>query len=90
MAKVVLNGKEIVSEQQLHELLSQTLNFPEWYGKNLDALFDCLTDVTDETEILIIESDDLISKLGQRALLFLTVLRDAAIENSNIKISVQN
>ena len=89
MKQIVLNGKEIISEQALHELLSQALDFPGWYGNNLDALFDCLTDITDKTEILLTESDDLIAKLGERGLLILTVLRDAAAENSNIKISVQ-
>lgn len=90
MTKVVLNGREIASEQQLHQLLSKALNFPAWYGGNLDALFDCLTDVTDDAEISVIGYDDLTDKLGECALLILTVLRDAAAENSRLKISVQN
>jgi ribonuclease inhibitor len=28
---------------QLHEVLRQQLDFPAYYGKNLDALWDCLT-----------------------------------------------
>lgn len=28
------------------ELLGEGLRFPKWYGKNFDALYDCLTDLT--------------------------------------------
>jgi RNAse (barnase) inhibitor barstar len=28
------------------ELLGEGLHFPKWYGKNFDALYDCLTDLT--------------------------------------------
>ena len=90
MKKVVINGSEIASEQQLHKFIAENLELPEWYGGNFDALFDCLTDITDEVEIAIAGSDDLIDKLGERALIFLTVLRDASAESSNIKITVEN
>ena len=89
MIKLVLNGKEISSEQQIHRLLADALDFPTWYGENLDALFDCITDVTDDVEISVVESDDLVARLGERALLILTVLRDAAAGNSRLKISVE-
>ena len=28
---------------EVHERISKPLDFPEWYGKNLDALWDLLT-----------------------------------------------
>lgn len=28
----------------LHRILARTLDFPDWYGHNLDALADCLSD----------------------------------------------
>ena len=36
--------------------IGQQLAFPEWYGQNLDALFDCLTDpeVTPDTPTLLL------------------------------------
>ena len=36
-----------------HELLCQTLDFPLWYGHNLDALYDCLTDRTEKTMLIL-------------------------------------
>ncbi len=29
---------------ELHREIAQKLSFPHWYGKNLDALYDCLTE----------------------------------------------
>lgn len=29
--------------RQIHLILKEKLNFPEWYGENLDALWDLLT-----------------------------------------------
>ena len=41
----------ILSARQLHEKLSRLLIFPEWYGHNLDALHDCLTDLPSATRL---------------------------------------
>ena len=49
--KVIIDGNIISHRLQLHDFLASELNFPETYGKNLDALYDCLTDIHDETEI---------------------------------------
>jgi RNAse (barnase) inhibitor barstar len=31
--------------------IGRALGFPPWYGANLDALFDCLTDLPEQTEV---------------------------------------
>lgn len=39
---------------QIHEALMRDLDFPDYYGGNLDALWDCLTDILgDWAEIII-------------------------------------
>lgn len=43
----------ITRPRQLHRLLAQSLNFPIWYGHNLDALYDCLTELEEETRLVI-------------------------------------
>jgi ribonuclease inhibitor len=30
---------------EIHRILKESLNFPDYYGCHLDALFDCLTDM---------------------------------------------
>ena len=44
MAEIVLDGLELRSLEEVHDRFAQALALPEWYGRNLDALFDCLTD----------------------------------------------
>lgn len=52
MKEIVLDCSEIVDETQLHQALYQALHLPEWYGHNLDALFDCLTEL-EETHLTL-------------------------------------
>ena len=49
MKEIILDGSAIFTSSDLHEALSQALSFPSHYGKNLDALYDCLTDLSDDT-----------------------------------------
>ena len=42
-----------------HELLCQTLDFPLWYGHNLDALYDCLTDLESPVHLQLISWESL-------------------------------
>lgn len=42
-----------------HDYLKDVLNFPEYYGKNLDALYDCLCEIGVETEIVLINGEGL-------------------------------
>ena len=42
---LILNGELILNRETLHDILSSKLTLPEWYGRNLDALYDCLTDL---------------------------------------------
>ena len=50
-----LDGKLI--EKDGHDYLKEILNFPDYYGKNLDALYDCLCEIGAETEIVLINSE---------------------------------
>ncbi len=38
------------SEKEMHSKLASQLNFPGYYGRNLDALNDCLSDIEISTE----------------------------------------
>lgn len=49
MKKITLDLSEAKDRGQMHALLADAFEFPAWYGKNLDALYDCLTDITENT-----------------------------------------
>ena len=42
MKEIIVDCTGLETPGQLHEKLKTALSFPEWYGNNLDALFDCL------------------------------------------------
>lgn len=81
-----LDGEKIKNQEILHTTLAASLGFPPWYGRNLDALFDCLTDVREETEIRILQEDALQENLGKYAGALKAVLDAAAKENSQIRV----
>ena len=82
----IVDGNEVKSRDMLHNTLSESLDFPEWYGRNLDALYDCLTDVRDEVEIQLWNMDSLEKNLGNYAKVFVKVIHAAAGDNSKIRM----
>lgn len=43
--KYVLNAACMQERKETHEYLKKVLNLPDYYGENLDALYDCITDM---------------------------------------------
>ena len=60
------------------------LSFPDYYGHNLDALHDCLTDLTD-TQLVITDCAVPSAKM-EKWPGFLSVFFDAAEENPGLDI----
>lgn len=87
MTLIQMNCASITSGDALHETLRRLLFLPDCYGRNLDALYDCLTELP-ETLLFLSGTDAMQKALGPYADAFLQVLRDAAEENSGLKITV--
>lgn len=51
MRKVILNFRGLYSREAVHEYIAGKMGFPHYYGRNLDALFDCLTDISEPTAV---------------------------------------
>lgn len=86
MKFAIIDGNAVTSMEDIHKLLAQQLEFPEWYGSNLDALHDCLTDLHEEADVSIIHSDALLETLGPAFVRLSRVLSDAADENPYLKL----
>ena len=52
MRFIYINGKKLT-----HDALAEAFSFPPYYGRNLDALHDCLTEIAAHTMIVLTESD---------------------------------
>ena len=81
MKEITINCATIASMAEIHEILARELNFPQWYGRNLDALHDCLTDLSADTAIILADA----AKADPR---LIAVLRDASGENPHLRIYI--
>lgn len=87
--RVVLDGARILDRETLHDTLSEELELPEWYGRNLDALRDCLADRREDTVIEFRHQRELETVLGGYAEALFEMLRDVAVENSHIQLETE-
>ena len=60
----ILDGSRFTSKQEAHEYIQRTLGFPSYYGKNLDALDDCLSELSRDVGVIMTGADVARSALG--------------------------
>lgn len=88
MRKIHIPGDQFTTEEELHEFLQEHFNFPHYYGKNLDALYDALSEITEKTQVIVSSSIADEANLGEYGENFLTVLEEAAQDNEELKIKI--
>ena len=86
--RVTLSGNRMKTKASLHAYVVRKLKFPDYYGKNLDALHDCLSERSTPLHITVTYTERLKENLGDYAETFLQVLKDVAEENKHITITV--
>lgn len=89
MKTVYIDTKQISSVQLLQDFLRQELNCPSYYGGNLDALYDVLTTIHEDTEIYISKYENSQDKSFNRYMeRFLRVLHDAEMQNAYLTVII--
>ncbi|MBR3159895.1 MAG: barstar family protein [Atopobiaceae bacterium] len=56
--KVTLRESELATPEEAHARLALKLDFPDYYGANLDALEDCLGDIDEPTRIVLVRAEE--------------------------------
>lgn len=79
--KIYLDIRRLNERTEAHEYLKEQLGFPEYYGRNLDALFDYLTEIG-ETDIYF-EHRDFAESYFE---LIYQVFETASDENPDLRI----
>lgn len=81
MKDITIDCRGFVPRSDLHRAFADALAFPDHYGNNLDALHDCLTDISQETRIRLLHWEDAEEKLGSYARSAKRAILDAAVSN---------
>ncbi|MBP3617648.1 MAG: barstar family protein [Lachnospiraceae bacterium] len=86
--RVTLSGNRMKTKASLHTYVARKLKLPDYYGNNLDALHDCLSERATPLHVTVTYTERLKENLGSYGDTFLQVLQDTAEENQLISISV--
>ena len=70
--------KDVHYYLEIHKALKDGLKLPDYYGENLDALWDCLTDFIDNDDVIILNNYQFVEKASDEyAKKILDVFKDA-------------
>ena len=86
--KVVLDCEKLFRRKEAHLYLAEMLDFPDYYGKNLDALYDCLTELGEC--IIVLKGENILRESETYGAKVLKVLREAANTNPCMKLELQD
>lgn len=82
----MIDGTKMHTRQEAHDELARALEFPEYYGRNLDALWDMLTTTTGTAVLTGVAG--MLNALGSYGCKLLKTFYDAAEENSRFDFRV--
>ena len=85
MKTITLDITNIETVRTLHIYLQYMLDLPEYYGRNLDALYDCLTDISEEMT-LVLHTEGVRGEMTAYLPRFMQVLSDASEANPMIRV----
>ena len=86
MKDITIDCKGFVPRSDLHKAFADALAFPDHYGNNLDALHDCLTEISEKTRLHLVNWADAEAQLGAYARSTKRAILEAAIENTNLAV----
>lgn len=81
---LMLEAEKMTTRKEAHQYLKEMFAFPDYYGRNLDALYDCLTELKD-AQVEFYHAGEELEKENYFAKVYRTFL-EAAEANSGLVI----
>lgn len=82
MKKIYLNGKKMIEIENTHKYLKRKFMLDNYYGENLDALWDLLSERKENIQVIISSSADTLINLGDYGKSLLNLFKD--LENVDL------
>ena len=82
----IIDGARMTTRADAHAELARALDFPDWYGGNLDALWDLTTGMA--ADVHLIHAPALLNALGAYGCRLLQTLYEAAAENGRFSFQL--
>ena len=58
--KVEIDGRRLTDWETFHSVFAEKLGFPDYYGRNMDAWYDCFSSLPDESTVLKLSEGDVL------------------------------
>ncbi len=78
------------SEEEIQERIEEALPLPEYYGENLDALYDVLTEYGNGWHVIILNTDDVDDEVRQYVDDMIGVFEDASAVVDDLSVEIQD
>lgn len=88
MKNIIINGKCMTNRETVHLYLKAKLDIKDYYGNNLDALWDALSDYDIKIKICLINKETLINELNGYGQSIIDLFNEVSKENNNILFKV--
>lgn len=89
MAKLTLDFTGCKYIGELHKVLKETFDFPDYYGENLDALWDCLDYYCDfDLEVYVKGLSTIPDELDDYVAKILEIFEDVHADTPNITFTM--
>ena len=86
---VILDGNAMTDRPAAHSHLAQRLELPTYSGRNLDALYDVLTGIGVETQIILEDPAAVARNLSRYGEALLSTMQEAAEENPHLTLTLR-
>jgi len=84
MRIIELDGKKMDSVMNTHRHLKECMSLPEYYGHNLDAMHDAMSEISENTFVFVENSATMEVSLGEYSQRMEKVWKDLEQENRHI------
>ena len=86
---IMLDGNAMTDRPATHSHLAERLALPTYYGRNLDALYDVLSEIGADTELILENPAAVVESMGKYGEALLSVMQEAAEENPHLTITLR-